>query len=294
MSTAVHTPSSDAGSHGSDAVADIARRHPSLVHLARAGWVAKGVVYLVLGLLAASLVVGGRDSGGEEVSQTGAVAEVAEAPLGGLALWAVAAGLVLYVLWRLISILLPAESSARTWATRAGYAVSAAVYIGLAWTAVSLATGRGDDASGGGGQESQVDEVTRSLMEMTGGRWLVGLVGAAVIALGAYFAHRGWSEDFADDLEPGGVGPVDERTIRRLGTVGWIGRGVMTALVGWFVLQAALQFDPQEAQGLDGALRESTGSTIGAVLVALVAVGLVTYGAFCVISAPRTRLHGAD
>lgn len=292
MTTALHA-GRHGDHHGSDTVDELARRHPSLVHLARAGWVAKGVVYALLGLLAASLVVGGGTE--EEVSQSGAVAKVAEAPLGGLALWAVAVGLVLYVVWRVVSILLPAESSLSTWATRAGYAVSAVAYAALAWTAASLASGGGGGGgSGGGGQESQVDSVTRGLMEMTGGRWLVGLAGLGVVALGAYFVHRGWTQDFADDLEPGGVGPVDDRSIRRLGTAGWIGRGVMTGLVGWFLVQAAMSFSPEEAQGLDGALRDATGSTVGSVLVAIVAVGLVLYGAYCIISAPRTRLHGAD
>ena len=124
MTTALHA-GRHGDHHGSDTVAELARRHPALVHLARAGWVAKGVVYALLDLLAASLVVGGGTE--EEVSQSGAVAKVAEAPLGGLALWAVAVGLVLYVVWRVVSILLPhpaprttASSPASTRSTSAG------------------------------------------------------------------------------------------------------------------------------------------------------------------------------
>ena len=81
--------------------------------------------------------------------------------------------------------------------------------------------------------------------------------------------------------------------IVRLGQAGWIGRGVMMLLLGWFVAQAAIQYDPEEANGIDGALRDATSSTLGAVLALLVAVGLLLYGLFCVISTPRARLTPA-
>lgn len=289
-------PSSGASEHGSEAVEDLARRHPSLVTLMRAGWVAKGAVYVVLGLMAGSLVVGGGDGSSQEVSQTGAVQELAESPLGAIGLWLVAAGLVLYVVWRLVSIALPAEGSASTWATRAGYAVSAVVYAALAWTAASIASSGGsqEQSGGGGSQESQVDSVTSSLLEMPAGRWIVGAAGLAVVALGAYFAHRGTSRSFREDIEPGDVGPVSAHAIETLGVAGWVGRGVMTALVGWFLFQAALSASAEEAQGLDGTLRETASSGIGTVLVLVVAVGLVLHGLYCVLAAPRARLHGAD
>ncbi|QGG96519.1 DUF1206 domain-containing protein [Actinomarinicola tropica] len=282
--------SSGAADAASDAVADLARRHPEVVAAARVGWVAKGVVYVVLGLLAATLVVGGGGGGGsdQEVSQSGAIQELASTPLGTLGLWLVAIGLALHVLWRLASVALPAESSAKVWATRAAYVVSALTYAALAWSAVTLATG--GSSGGSGDQESQVDSVTRSVMEMTAGRWIVGLAGLAVLAVGAVFIHRGWTESFAEELEPGGVGPVDQRSLRRMGVVGWVARGVMMLIVGWFVVQAAIQFSPDEAQGIDGALRDATSTWWGSLLVAVVALGLVVYGAYCALSAPRTRL----
>ena len=79
-----------------------------------------------------------------------------------------------------------------------------------------------------------------------------------------------------------------------LGRVGWAGRGVVMGLVGWFVTRAAIEFKADEAKGIDGALRDATGSSVGALFVAFAAVALTLYGAFCVISAPRQRLTGAD
>lgn len=284
------------GRSGSDRVAEIAREHPSLVTLARVGWVAKGIVYGLVGILAVPIAMSGLDTdqqadSGQEASQSGAVAEIAEHSYGALALWAVGVGLGLYVVWRLVSLLLPASNSAKAWATRAGYFVSVVVYSTLAWSAISIARRTG---SGGESEDGRVERFTRDLMEMSGGRWLVGLVGAVLVGIGAFFVYRGVTAEFSDELDGGAVGPVSHQTIVRLGQAGWIGRGVMMLLVGWFVAQAAIDFDPNEAQGIDGALRDATSSTLGAVLALVVAVGLVLYGAFCVISAPRQRLTGAD
>ncbi|MBK5222158.1 MAG: DUF1206 domain-containing protein [Acidimicrobiia bacterium] len=285
------------GSSGSESVEDLARAHPGLVRLVRAGWLAKGVVYVMLGVLALPLALQGRDEGEQEVSQTGALAELASTGIGSAGLYVVAAGLALYVIWRLVSVALPAESSAKVWAMRLGYLVSAAIYAALAWTAFTLASSGGSGDGGGGqgssgGQDSQVEGVTSDLMEMTGGRLLVGAVGLGVVALGILFVHRGWTAGFADELESGSVGPVDHDHIIELGRVGWVARGVMLAPVGYFLMRAAMEFSPDDAKGLDGALREATGSTIGSLIVGFVAFGLIVYGAFCIISAPRARLTG--
>jgi hypothetical protein len=233
----------------------------------------------------------GADGGEAEASQSGAIVEIAETSFGTMVLWVIAIGLALYVVWRLISIVLPAENSAKTWLTRIGYLVSAATYSVLIWTAVSFARHR---ASGADSEDAKVERFTRELMEKSGGRWLVGLIGVVLIGVGAYFVVKGIKATFRDELEPGAVGPVSHDAIVTLGRVGWAGRGIVMALVGWFFASAAVQFRAEEAKGFDGALRDTTGSTLGALLVAFAAVALAVYGLFCVISAPRQRLTGAD
>ena len=291
------TSSIVAGQSGSDKVAEFAQSHPSLVTLAKAGWVAKGVVYTLVGILAVRIVVNGftrDDTSGaqDEASQSGAIGEIAESSLGTLALWLVAVGLGLYVVWRLVSIALPAENSASAWATRAGYVVSVIVYISLAWTAISLARHHGSGAAES--EDSKVEGFTRDMMEASGGRWIVGMIGAAIVGIAVYFGYKGISASFRDELEPGGVGPVSQHTIVRLGQVGWVGRGVMMLLVGWFLIQAAVNVNPDEARGLDGALREATSTTAGGFLAAIAAFGLIAYGVFCGVSAPRARLTNVD
>ena len=123
----------------------LAHRHPAVIALARLGWVAKGIVYGLVGVLAVPIAFEGlradrARNGDEEASLLGAVTEIAETSLGAIALWVVASGLALYVLWRLVSIVLPAENTVSTWFTRAGYAVSVVMYSFLAWSAMSFAT----------------------------------------------------------------------------------------------------------------------------------------------------------
>ena len=139
-----------------------------------------------------------------------------------------------------------------------------------------------------------MERYTRELMEKTGGRWLVGAIGVVLIGVGLYFLVKGLMAKFRDELEPGDVGPFSHETIVLLGRVGWAGRGVVMSLIGWFFLDAAIKFRPDEAKGFDGALRDATSSPLGAVLVGFVAVALVVYGLFCAVSAPRQRLTGAD
>ena len=121
-------------------------------------------------------------------------------------------------------------------------------------------------AASGESEDAKVERFTRELMEKSGGRWLVGAIGVTLVAVGAYFVIKGLRATFRDELEPGGVGPFSHEAIVTLGRVGWAGRGVVMGLVGWFVTRAAIEFNPDEAKGIDGALRDATGSSLGALL----------------------------
>jgi hypothetical protein len=281
---------------GSQKVEELARRRPELVTFGRLGWVSKGVVYAVLGVLAMQIALqpgGERADSGEEASQLGAVTEIADTSFGELALYVLAAGLFLYAAWRVVSVVLPADNSVKAWITRGGYLVSAVAYSVLAWSALTFARHEAS-ASGAESEDTKVERFTRELMDKTGGRWLVGVLGVVIIGVGVYFAVKGVTAKFRDELEPRGVGPVSHESIVTLGRVGWVGRAIVMGLIGWLLIRAAVRFRPEEAQGFDGALREVTGSTFGAALVGFAAIALVLYGLFCVISAPRQRLSGAD
>jgi hypothetical protein len=221
------------------------------------------------------------------------VTKISQTSFGTIALWIVAIGLAMYVIWRLVSVLLPAENSAKAWLTRAGYLASAVTYAFLAWTALAFALDA-RQANGKTTEDARVERFTRDIMDMSFGRWLVGAIGVIIIATGIYFLVKGIRASFRDELEPRGVGPVSHESIVIMGRVGWIGRGIVMGLVGWFLIRAAIEFRPAAAKGFDGSFREVTETAIGPFIVALAAIGLIVYGVFCVVSAPRQRLKGAD
>lgn len=277
---------------GSQAAARAVDRHPWLTTVGRAGWVAKGVVYLLAGLLAGSIATRAEGPSGaedDEASMSGAVATLAERPAGNLLLVLLLVGLVLYAAWRTIEAVLPADDAASAWAARAGHAGSAVAHLGLAWTALTYLT-RPDESAGGGSEDARVERVTRALLEHGAGRALVIAVGAGLLVAAAVFVVHGLRPRFDDSLEPRGVGPVPFRWLVRLGRAGWIGRGVMIGLIGVFVARAAILFEPDEAGGLDASLRRAVDHPVGVVLVWIVAAGLVLYGAYCVLAAPRKQL----
>lgn len=279
----------------SDAVASRALRARPLIWLGRTGWVAKGIVYGLAGVLAVPIALGGKSGdasrgGSGEASQTGAIEEVAEAPAGSVLLVALAVGLVLYALWRLTTALLPGDNDLDTWVHRAAYLGSAVLYGFLAWVSISFVTGGGSSSSSGGGDG--IEKASRMLLEQPGGRWLLGIAAIVGLGSGAYFVYKGLAMTFLEQIDLSGAHAAERTFIEQSGRLGWVGRAVTVGLVSLFVLLAAIEADPDEAKGLDSALRDTADDTLGSALVLLAGVGLVVYGVFAAVSARRRRLVG--
>lgn len=296
-STSTSTGDKDVGVERAE---EFAREHPAVVKFARVGWIAKGIVYALTGVLA--VLIGIRSSGGstpkgggdQEASQTGAIARIAENPVGVIVLWVMAIGLVIYSLWRIVSVVLPADNDLKSWLNRGGYIVSAVTYLLLAWTAVTFAREPSKSGDSSKSQDSKVEGYTRDFMTNNAGRILVFVVGLILFAIAATFLWKAISAKFESQLLPGSVGPVSHDLLVVLGRIGWAGRSAMMALIGFFLARAAVRFDPDDAQGLDGSLRKAASTGLGTLLVIAVGAGLLVYGAFCVLSAPKRRLVGAD
>ena len=267
-----------------------------LVPIGRLGWVAKGVVYGLVGVLAVPIAFGSGGSSGDEATRSGAIAQLAEAPFGRFALWLLAAGLVLYALWRLVTAFLPGENDLDTWAHRAAYLGSAILYGFLAWSAVGFATsgssGGSGGSGGGSGDDSMLQSLSRTMMENTAGRWLLGLGAIGGLGVAGYFAYKAYDRRFMAELDLSGASPAERSLIERTGVAGWVGRALTTALLAAFVLLAAVNANPEEAKGLDGALRDVADNWWGSALVLVSGVGLVGYGVFAAVSARRRLLVG--
>lgn len=281
---------------GSSAAEEFLQRHRWLVQVARVSWAAKGAVYLLTGLLAflvAATPFDGGSTSDEQADPSGAIATVAEQPFGTALLWLMAVGLFVYMLWRVVTVLVPSANDLRSIARRAGFAVSALASGALAVTAASVAR-RSGSSPGGQSQDERVTSVTAEVLGWTAGRWLVGLAGVALVAVGVGFLVKAWTGSFDKELERRSLGPLSWRAVRVLGRAGWSGRGAMTALIGVFVTMAAIQFDPDDARGLDDSLRRVADHPVGVVFVGVVAIGLVFYGVFCILTVPIRQLVAAD
>ena len=178
---------------------EFARTHPGLVKFGRIGWVAKGVVYALTGFLALLIAfdrlpgAAATQSPGQEASQSGAIARIAERTGGVPLLLVIVAGLVIYSCWRIVSALLPADSDASSWITRIGYLVSAVTYLVLAGLAVSIASNHREaqtDASQKT-EDSKVESFTRDLLGHSYGRTVVFLIGVVLICIAATFLREG-------------------------------------------------------------------------------------------------------
>ncbi|SDX54632.1 protein of unknown function [Geodermatophilus africanus] len=253
----------------------------ALEHLARIGLIAYGVVHLVVAWLALQLAWGG--GSGQSADQAGALATLAEQPLGRPLLWLLAVGLVALAAWQAAEVLrwrsrLSSSGDARKKAVeKTVKAVAKAVlYAALAVLAVRTATGGG----GGGGQQQAA-----GVFGWPAGRWLVGLIGLVVIGVGVYLVNKGVSKKFLEEVDLRSASPQTTRLVTRLGQAGFPAKGVSLVVVGGLLVYAAATFDPARATGLDGALRTILDAPFGKVLLTLVAIGIAAFGAYCFVRA---------
>jgi hypothetical protein len=268
--------------------------HPGVVKLGRAGWAAKGVIYTIAGVLAATVVfaaLGWSNTADQEASPNGAIKTIAGSPGGALLLWLLGLSMLLYAAWRLITALLPGGHDAEAVVKRIGYVVSAVIYTTLAFTALALAKSDNANSEQAANGNAKVTNLTARVMANGFGRWLIGLVGLIVIAAGIYRFVKGVTQDVEDELDLAGMSPERIVWTRRLGAVGEIGRGIAFAVIGFFLVRAAVQFDAKEATGLDGALRRLAEQTWGVLVVAIIALGFIAYGVFCLATFTRRRLQ---
>jgi uncharacterized membrane protein YidH (DUF202 family) len=246
---------------------------------ARVGFLAKGVVYAIVGAYALERAVG---RGGAFLDKEAVAEKVVILPFGRVLLAALGIGLLCYAAWRFVQAAVDPRGEAhglKGVARRIGRAGSGAIHAFLGVSVLQALTGADDD------RQAWVAQV----VARPGGRWLLVGAGLGVIAVGLYQWWRAFSASFARKLD-GAEMSADERTwALRVGRLGMIARGVVFPLIGWFLLHAGLDTDPSQARGTGGALREIATAPMGPVLLAIVASGLIAYAALMVLNARYRR-----
>lgn len=267
-----------------DDLAERAAESPWIEGLARAGLVARGVLYAVVGVLALQVAFGRKD---QSADKQGALAALARQPLGKVLLVAVAVGFAGYALWRFLSAFLDTEgdgSDAGGRAKRAGDLARGLLYAGFFLAAVRLITGTS------GEDQSKEADLTAKVLRAPLGRVAVALVGLAVIGGGLYNGYRAVSKKYRKKLRTGQMSATARRWVTGVATVGLAARMVVFLLIGAFLVRAAVRYDPNEAVGVDGALKRLADRPYGPWLLGVVAVGLFTYGLYSFVEARYRRL----
>ncbi len=257
----------------------------ALERFGRAGWLGKGTFYLILGTLA--LRVGLGVDFGDEASRAGVLETIAGQTGGRVVLLLLGASLALYVSWRILTAVLPGGSDAMSALERLGYLASAGFYATVVWAAAEMVWRGLEDAPAG-----ILSSDLHGLLSTAGGRLSVALAGVVGLAVAALFVRKGLAGEHMEQLEGTEWSASYRRWVRKLGTLGWVGRAFVALLFGAFLIHAGLVAGPESTTSLDRILTQIAGTTAGAALVLLAGLGLLTYAAFVLMSWRQRRLRG--
>ena len=257
--------------------------------LVRTGFVARAITYGVIGGIALALALG---TGAEPATpnQQGALAFIARAPLGRVALVVVCVGLLAYALWKLGQALFgrgPEGAGSAEAKDRIANAAGGVVYIGFFAVAVRILF-KGSGSSGGG--SSNPAHTTAGVLGWPGGPVIVGIAGGVFIAICLYQIYDAFRGGFAEDVKTGEMSAKQRAMFMAVGRVGLIARALVFGIVGYFLLRAAISYNAHDAVGVDGVLARVHREPFGALLLGLVAAGLLVFACYSLFEARYRRL----
>lgn len=245
-----------------------------------------GVVHIIVAYLAVRVAFGDSE---QQADQKGAIQEVGSTFFGSVVLWVLAIGLVAFGLWQLMMAATSfhwVQKKGKRTRKRIAAVAKGVIGISIGLYAWRLVTGSGGGQSGNQGQQ----EWTAKLMSLPAGRVLVGIVAAVIIGVAIAEIRRGVKKSFVKDLDMQDLPIGTQRWVTRLGRFGYVAKGVVFGIVGILLGIAAFQAKPQEAGGLDRALKTLAAQPFGTVALVVVAVGLAAFGVYCFAAA---RAHKA-
>lgn len=294
MAQSVGRGAGDTASQASHAASDAgvkgraAAEHPAFQMLARLGYAAKGLVYLIIGCLAFATAI---HVGGATTDPQGALLAVYQHPFGKFLLIVVMIGFIGYALWQFARALFNLDShdsGKGAMVKRVGYAVVGFSYLGLALATLKLVLYH----TAPKGSNTSTQDWTARLLAAPGGVAVVTLVGLIVAGVAIGLFYEAWSQHFTRAFPFGSMNEGERKLTLSTGRLGIGAQGVVFVIIAIFLVVAALTHNPQKAQGLAGALATLAAQPFGPLLLGLVALGLIAYGVYSFVEA-RYRSLGA-
>ncbi|ELK46438.1 UNVERIFIED_CONTAM: DUF1206 domain-containing protein [Halobacillus marinus] len=258
---------------------------PWIRRIGRIGYMAKGIVYFLVGILTFMAVLG---IGGKTTGTSGMFQSLAGVKFGEWLLWMIGIGLIGYICWVLVEAFFDPQNNGldpKGLIMRTGYVVSGVVYGSLAYQAIQIAMHAG---SGGGDSKKTI---SAQIMSQPLGEWIIGAVGVIIIGYGLYEFFGGITGKFMKKLWTKDMEKKEVNTAKTAGKYGLAARGIVLGIIGFFFIQTALTSDPDEAKGLDGALSELSQQPYGRWILGIIAVGLILYGVYQIVRGRYMRMN---
>ncbi len=252
--------------------------------LALAGLVARGVLYLLLGITAVQLTIGRSN---EQADSHGALQQFAGSGVGAAMLVILAIGFVGLALLNIHDAITAGEPGDAHPKRRLADVGRAALYVSLTVATVGILASGSSGSSSSSSQKSQA--WTAQVLGWPGGQLIVGAIGAAIAIAGVVMIVKVCMGKRHDQASMDETAPREPGFIEQLGAFGYAARGVVNIIIGIFVLVAAVDFDPTETVGIDGALKRTLDEPYGDVLVFVIALGLAAYGVYSLARAWANR-----
>jgi uncharacterized protein DUF1206 len=257
------------------------RGSPAAQGLARAGLAARGVIYILIGWVAVLVALG---HSSHKADQQGALQLLAGKPYGAVSLWLLGIGFAAYALWRLSEAAWGVAGEGKQAGPRLRSLARAVIYAGLAYLTFQVIAGAA------GSQSGRQHDITAKAMHHPGGRWLVGIAGLIILIIGLVLAIEGIRRKFMKYLRTAQMSPRTRRVVTFLGVTGTVARGVIAALVGILVIDAAVTHHAAKSGGIDKALLTLRNQPAGPFLLMLVALGLISFGLYGLCEARWRRV----
>lgn len=249
------------------------------------GQASKGFVYCLIGALTALAAFG---MGGQKSGKSGVINFLQQQPFGKFILWLLALGIICYALWRFYKAIADPKSKGDDpsgLVKRIGYFISGLIYLAFGITVFMSSIGSGGSGGGGGSKQHLADR----LMDMSYGPFLLGAIGVIIIAVGLYQFYKGYSGKYLKELN---VHHSSQRDlIEKAGKFGFMSRGVVFGILGYFVLRAGVTENPGMIRGTQGAFSFLQQQSYGWLLMGLIAVGLLGYGVFMLFVAKNSEVR---